>query len=54
MRDQDSQQSLFESQNFMDMKSSQVMSKPRLDEYVNELCHKEVDPKKLKNAYKTK
>ena len=43
-----------ETQDFMEMKSNKVMSKPRLDEYIHALCHKPfVDQKKIEKMFKT-
>ena len=36
------------------MKSKQVMKKPRLDEYIHELCNRPVDKKLLKKMFREK
>lgn len=36
------------------MKSNLVMSKPRLQEYINELTHQPIDINKVKNKFETR
>jgi len=49
-----SKKAIIETQDFMEMKSNLVMSKPRLQEYIHELTHQPIDMSKVKNKFEAR
>lgn len=43
---------IYDAPDLLDVKSKFVMSKPRLEEYIKDICNRPIDKEKVKKAYK--